>query len=118
MSTRKAAKGKKGKRYTPEEKQKVVEFVTQANQEKGRGGVAAAVKKFGISALTISAWIKGGAAGAEGAAKPGRKGNSEVGSSARAKLLGQLATLDKDIATRRKELNVLEAKFQRLKEQL
>ncbi|MFD0893656.1 hypothetical protein KBB96_09225 [Luteolibacter ambystomatis] len=113
MSAKKSAKGK---RYTPEEKQKVVDFVQEANQAKGRGGVAAAVKKFGISALTISSWIKG--SGSPAPAKGRKAGGAEAGSASRAKLLDKLGSLDREIAKRRKELSALEATFQKLKAQL
>ncbi|BCU79717.1 hypothetical protein [Luteolibacter sp. LG18] len=107
----------KGKRYTAEEKQQIVDFVREANGDKGRGGVAAAVKKFGVSALTVASWVK-----AEGgvASKPGKAGKAAAkgGDGARSKLLGQLASLDHEIAARRKELTALEAKFQKLKQQL
>lgn len=114
MSAKKSAKGK---RYTPEEKQKVVDFVQEANSEKGRGGVTAAVKKFGISALTISSWIKS-SGGAAAPAKGRKAGNADAGSSSRGKLLDKLGSLDREIAKRRKELSDLESTFQKLKGQL
>jgi transposase-like protein len=49
----------KGKRYTDEQKQEVVQFVEKHNQENGRGGQSAASSKFGVSQLTISGWLKG-----------------------------------------------------------
>jgi transposase-like protein len=51
----------KGKRYTPAEKQAVVEYVSQFNAQNGRGGQAAASKKFSVSVLTVSAWLKAAA---------------------------------------------------------
>jgi len=48
----------KGKRYSKEEKQKVVDFVNQYNADhNGRGGVANATKEFGITAMTIKSWM-------------------------------------------------------------
>jgi transposase-like protein len=47
-----------GKRYTDQEKQEIVSFVARHNEENGRGGQSAAGKKFGVSALSISTWIK------------------------------------------------------------
>ncbi|MGC4013389.1 MAG: hypothetical protein QM755_02565 [Luteolibacter sp.] len=110
MSAKKSAKGK---RYTPEEKQTVVDFVNAANSEKGRGGVAAAVKKFGISGLTITSWVKNSG----GSVKLSKKGAGRSGG-ARSSVLDQLAGLDREIATRRKELEALESKFQALKAKL
>ena len=48
----------KGKRYTNKEKAQVLSFVEKTNAEKGRGGITAASKKFGITPLTISNWMK------------------------------------------------------------
>jgi hypothetical protein len=52
----------KGKRYTDAEKQEVVSFAHKVNAASGRGGQAAAARKFGISVLTVSAWLKARAA--------------------------------------------------------
>jgi DNA-binding transcriptional regulator YdaS (Cro superfamily) len=49
---------KKGKRYTPKEKEEVLAFVAEVNKKRKRGGQKAAAEKFGISPLTISHWIK------------------------------------------------------------
>lgn len=67
----KAAKGgktKKGIRYSPEHKKSVVDFVEAYNAKNGRGGQNQAAKKFKLSVLTVSAWLK-----AAGAKKPSRK---------------------------------------------
>lgn len=66
----KAAKGgktKKGIRYSPEHKKSVVDFVEAYNAKNGRGGQNQAAKKFKLSVLTVSAWLK-----AAGAKKPSR----------------------------------------------
>jgi len=52
------AAGTKGVRYSPEKKQQVVDFVVAYNDKKGRGGQNQAAKKFKISVLTVSAWLK------------------------------------------------------------
>jgi transposase-like protein len=54
----KKAGSKKGVRYSDSKKAEVVQFVQGHNQANGRGGQAAAVKKYGVSALTISKWSK------------------------------------------------------------
>ena len=51
----------KGKRYTDAEKQEVISFVGKVNAEKGRGGQAAAAKKYNISVLTVATWLKSAA---------------------------------------------------------
>jgi len=53
-----AKKGKMGVRYTPEQKQDVVQFVNDYNTANGRGGQNQAAKKFKLSVLTVSAWLK------------------------------------------------------------
>ncbi len=60
-----SGKSKMGVRYTPEKKQEVVDFVTTYNAANGRGGQNQAAKKFSLSVLTVSAWLK--ASGQKGA---------------------------------------------------
>lgn len=71
----KAAKGGKaggkGQRYSAAEKQEVVRFVKEYNDANGRGGQNQAAKKFNLSVLTVSAWLK--AAGVKGAGKNSKK---------------------------------------------
>jgi transposase-like protein len=114
MASKKATKGK---RYTAEEKQTVVDFVNNHNADRGRGGVTAAVKKFGASALTIASWVK--AVPVVGKASKGRgAGSGAAFSSKRGSVLAELAKLDHVIAAKRKELDALEARFQKLKASL
>lgn len=49
---------KTAKRYTEEEKVEILAFTSQYNAEHGRGGQTAAVKKYGVTALTLNAWSK------------------------------------------------------------
>ena len=127
-------KSNKGKRYTDEEKQEIVDFVNEYNAAKGRGGAANASKKFGVSQLTIGAWLKKGKGGAtkkvKAAAKKATKGAKRgrppgrpakaavVASGGRAKVLAALAKADEAIAAKRAELDALEAKFEQLKASL
>ena len=67
MSAKSKKSARMGKRYTDAEKAEVVNFVNEFNASNGRGGQAAAVKKFGVTALTITAWNR--AAGSPKAAK-------------------------------------------------
>ena len=48
------AKKKKAKRYTEVKKAEILNFI----ESKGRGGQAAALKKFKVTAATISSWRK------------------------------------------------------------
>lgn len=132
----KAAKGKKAgvsarsSRYTDEQKQEVVDFVTAYNEANGRGGASTASKKFGVAPLSINAWLK--AAGAtsprnkKGAAKKAdrkvaagkvSKSSSKVGSDLNSKLAA-LLDLSKQIDKAESELDSLKAKFASLKSSL
>lgn len=58
-----------GKRYSPEERKQIIDFVHQYNTDNGRGGATTASKKYGVSLLTIGNWMKK----AGSPAKPGKK---------------------------------------------
>lgn len=57
-------KGNTGKRYTDDQKKKILEFVNS----QGRGGISAAGKKFGVSYIALRRWMNG----ETGGRKPGR----------------------------------------------
>jgi hypothetical protein len=59
---------KTGVRYPGDFKKQVVDFVKSYNDTKGRGGQNQAAKKFKLSVLTVSAWLK-----AAGVKNPPRK---------------------------------------------
>ena len=46
------------KRYTEEEKSEILAFVEKFNAENGRGGQTAAVNKYKVTPMTLSAWNK------------------------------------------------------------
>lgn len=52
MAKKKSAR----KKYSKEEKEKILAYVEEVNGSNGRGGPAAAKKKFGVSPLTLKAW--------------------------------------------------------------
>jgi len=85
----KKGSGKKGVRYTPKEKAKILEFVANYDKENGRGGQSAAAAKYGISTLTLINWKKEGGEGASPKpkaekTKPSKKGRkSKKGKSAK-----------------------------------
>lgn len=76
----KAKSGSRGKRYTPAQKAEVLSYVTEVNATKGRGGAAAASRKFKISQITIGQWVKkdGKPAAAKGATRGRPKGSGKV----------------------------------------
>lgn len=69
VKTTKLRKGasKKGIRYSTDKKKQVVDFVKAYNAKNGRGGQNQASKKFKLSVLTVSAWLR--AAGVKKSAK-------------------------------------------------
>jgi transposase-like protein len=75
-----AKKGDRGVRYSPEEKKSVIDFVEAYNAKNGRGGQNQAAKKYKVSVLTVSAWLK-----AAGSKKPAtKKTNASVTKAAKA----------------------------------
>lgn len=120
----------KGKRYSAEEKNDIVSFVQKYNEENGRGGQSAAAKKFGISQLSVSSWLKasGSAApvtGAKRGRKPGSLNKVKAAPAAAASkggsYMGRLSTLSAlatQIDKAESELEKLKAKFQSLKASL
>ncbi len=117
-----AANASRGKRYTQAEKNKVVAFVNQVNAEKGRGGVAAASREFGVTQLTIANWVKKGGAPAAQAAPAGRKMAAKKASkkagrkaSSGRSALHELVALDDEIAALEAELAAKKDRFEQLK---
>lgn len=100
----------RGKRYTAEEKSKIVSFVESHNAANGRGGQSAAAKKFGVSQLTVSGWLKGSGVSSK-SAKSGGKGSMQS-------KLASLLSLGQDISKLEKELSAKRAKFDAIKASL
>lgn len=93
-------------RYSEEKKDEIISFVQKHNGENGRGGVARAVRKFGVSPITINSWLskKGGGP------KP-RGGKAQD-------ILSQLVTVRDEIAHLEREVAVRRKQFDKLKKQL
>ncbi|GAA5477562.1 hypothetical protein [Haloferula helveola] len=115
----KTKKTNKGKRYTDQEKAEILAYVEEVNSAKGRGGQSAASKKYKISPLTISSWLK--SAGAAPKKKRGRKAKavkvSATGGSIEKKL-AKLQSLHKEIARTESTLAKLQSQFESLKASL
>ena len=58
-------KGNTGKRYSEAERRKILAYVAK----RGRGGISAATREFGVSYIALRRWIKLGPEGAPRAAK-------------------------------------------------
>jgi transposase-like protein len=112
VAGKKAAKkrGAKGKRYSDEQKKKVVEFVNEVNAKKGRGGVSAATRKFGVTALTISTWVKK-SGGATTASKRGSRKSA-------ASVWEQMVSLKSELDGLEKTTQAKRAQFDKLKKRL
>lgn len=80
-----AKKATKGRRYTPAEKKKVVDFVNEHNAANGRGGQSEAAKKFNISQLTIAKWRKQGVKDGSPSSTPAAASGSAAESAPKAK---------------------------------
>lgn len=97
----------KARRYSVKEKEDILRYVESVNAKQGRGGQTAAVKKYGISALTISTWMRNhsnGAVSIKGSAKGGIGGT-----------LAKLSALHAEIAAKEKQLAAMQAEFAKLK---
>jgi hypothetical protein len=100
----------KGKRYTSKEKAQVLAYVETVNSERGRGGITAAAKKFRVTPLTISNWIK---ASGISSAMTGRRSGANF-----AVTLRRLADLHDTITKKEKELAQLRRDYDALKKKL
>jgi len=96
----------KARRYTVKEKEEILRFVETVNAKQGRGGQTSAVKKYGISALTISSWLR------KQDSLPIRGKASTNGTGG---VIAKLAVLHAEITAKEKQLNALKAEFDRLK---
>jgi transposase-like protein len=107
MSTSKKKDAVRGKRYTPEEKGKVVSFVAEYNAANGRGGQSAAAAKFGISQLTIATWLKN--AGIKSGGKTGGKGSMQSKLSTMLTLGQEIETLERALKSKSTQFDALKA---------
>lgn len=101
----------KGRRYSLKEKQEIIAYVDKVNAEKGRGGQSAACKKYNLSPLTISSWVRSGIT-ANGDA-PALSAGASAGPIG--KKLAQLQSLHDQIVKAEKELGKLRSQFNALK---
>ncbi len=109
-----AKKQTKGKRYSADEKQKVLDYVEKIDSEKGRGGVAAAAREFGITPLTITAWKKKGGSSTSSASVS----KAAKGSSSQSRVLHRLAQILDAIDAKKAEVTALEKEYAKLKKKI
>ena len=105
-----------GKRYSATEKQEVVNFVNAYNASNGRGGQSEAARKFNISILTVSAWLKksGNKVAKGGKAVASSKASAKVSSALTSKVASLLQMSDR-IVKAENELAKLRAGFESMK---
>jgi len=103
-------KMKTAKRYTESEKQEILRFVNKVNQEKGRGGVSAAVREFGISPITVNGWLR--SQKEQGPTIPLPKNATAV------EVFQRLASLHSAIESKKEELARMEKEFGELKKKI
>ena len=111
-ATKKAAAGasKTSMRYPDEFKKEVVDFVNSYNETNGRGGQNQATKKFNVSVLTVSSWLK--AAGVKG---PGRKSLAKKATKVTGKAkMAAKKTAQKNTSGAINELEALKAAIRKL----
>jgi transposase-like protein len=76
MASKTRRKGDTGKRYSEAERRRILAFIAK----KGRGGISAATREFGVSYIALRRWIQHGPAGK---ARQGRAGAGLDGRKAR-----------------------------------
>jgi hypothetical protein len=103
----------KGRRYSTKEKADIIAYVDKVNADKGRGGQSAASKKYKISPLTISSWIRSGVSSGVSLSGGGASVAGPIG-----KKLSKLQALHDQIARSEKELAKLKTQFNALKSAL
>ena len=101
----------KGKRYSEAEREKILSHVEEVNRSRGRGGIASASKKFGVTALTISNWLRSDEPRALSMRNHHRNSNA-------AETLRRLADIHEEITKREQELIPLRKEFEKLKKSL
>ena len=97
----------KGRRYSIAEKRAVLEFVEKVNSERGRGGISSASKRFGVSPLTISTWIRSAGAPTQ---RAGSRASADVFRRL-AELHDRIVRMESDLAASRKEYARLKSRI-------
>lgn len=98
----------KGRRYSVSEKRAVLDYVESVNLERGRGGIAAAAKRYGVSPLTISNWLR----------SEGSTPQRATGSRPSVDVFRRLAELHEKIIKVESELEEYEREYARLKSEI
>ena len=100
------------KRYTEEQKNEILSFIDKFNADQGRGGQTAAIKKFGVTAVTLSNWNKKTGKKASKGAKTAKKTRNP------SKLWDRLNTVKAEIAKAEKALSKLNREAKELRKEI
>ncbi|MDP0489439.1 MAG: hypothetical protein Q7Q71_00125 [Verrucomicrobiota bacterium JB023] len=103
-------KKKTARRYTDAEKAEILQYVRKVNSEKGRGGVSAAVRHFGISPITVNSWLRSQKETGVGAPLP--KSATAV------EIYQRLADLHSSMEAKRAELDAMQSEYDDLKRRI
>lgn len=96
------------KRYTNQKKANIVDFITSHDSAHGRGGIAAARKKYRVSRLTLARWLK------LSRRRPSAGGNTvtaAVKDGSLASRLERMATIQREMEKLQKEYGTLRARL-------
>lgn len=113
---------KTARRYSSEQKAEIIQFVRDHDAANGRGGKSAAVRKFGVNALTLSNWIKSskGAKNEKSAGK-GKTGRTPKSSKSGTSLPSPATSIDATLGRLleiRNQIDALTTEFEVLKKLL
>lgn len=100
------------KRYTEEQKSEILAFIEKYNADNGRGGQTVAIKKFGVTAATLSSWGKKSGKKAKKAGKAVKKTRNP------SKLWDRLNTVKSEIAKAEKQLAKLNREAKELRKEI
>jgi hypothetical protein len=101
-------------RYTGEQQDAILSFVREYQEKNGRGAQAAAVKKFGVSAITLSKWLKASGKPGKTAGKRGGKLKASAASAPARKVVDVDGALLRMIEIRER-ISALNAEFAALR---
>lgn len=107
------------KRYSPKERAKILRSVAAYNKANGRGGVAHAVKKYKVTFLTLSRWLKKTNAkitsGKKASKKKSRvKASSGLLGKSLTQSLSKIGKLEKEISQRQALIQMEKRKIKKL----
>ncbi len=122
-------------KYNQETKDEVIAYIQQYNEENGRGGQSAAVKKWNLNPVTVKSWLEKAGIATPGrggrkkgkpgrpakSGKPGRKPGRKPAAAAAAAApaaVGDLQSILNRMVAVRAQISALESEYAQLKAKL